>query len=389
MSFETKLAWRYFRSRRRGLVRFTSIIAVVGIAAGVASLIVAQAISKGFSDKMQEMVLDNTSHIAIFNEGKTNVSDWRILEQKIIDIENVNSISPTTYESAVITSDENSSYGVIRVMDAPAGRVTNAIKDADILVSLGLELAEKLKLKIGDEANIISLGEGIKPKTSTVRVKNIFETGLYEYDATWIAIDQKNYLRLKDVDKFSPTAFSVVVGDIYAADITARNLRKSLGEDFKVIDWQEANKPLFVALSLEKKVAFAVILVILFIAVLNITTTLALLVAERRLDIAILRTSGAKTQNLVTIFLFEGIILSLLGIVLGVIGSIVICFAGNYFKFISLPKEVYSVNYVPFHIDFWSVFGTVLLTFLLSLMAILYPALKASRIKPLENLRRQ
>ena len=365
-------------------MRFTSIIAIVGIAAGVASLIIAQAIASGFADEMQDKVLQNTSHITIFDESNISFSNSEIINQKIKNVENVESVLPTTYESAVISSDKNSSYAVLRVQ-SPKSKVQSP--KSKVQISVGKEIAEKLKLKIGDKVEIITLENEETPQNSKVFVKDIFETGLYEYDSTWIFVDERNYLKLKNLQKFSPKIFSVSVKDIYKADETASQIRQILGKDFKILDWQEANKPLFAALSLEKKAAFAVILLIIFIASLNITTTLSLLVNERKTDIAILRTCGAKTKNLVAIFLFEGIILSLIGIISGVILGLLICFSGNYFKIISLSKEVYSLNFIPFRVDFLSVLLVIILTFLLCMSAIIYPVLKAGKIKPLEIFR--
>lgn len=384
MPFEFRLAWKYFRSRRNWLVRFTSIVAVIGIAFGVAALIIANAISKGFADEMQEKVLQNTSHVTIYSEGKTEIADWEIIKRQVEQIENIENFKATTYESAAISSRENSSYAVLRV-EIGESRVKS--EESEIQVSIGKELAESLELKVGDVAKIITLEDENLPIKANVRVKDIFETGLYEYDSTWVFVNKANYLKIKNADKFSPKVFSVLIKDIYKADETASLIREKLGNDFKVLSWQEANKPLFAALSLERKVALAIILLIIFIAVLNITTTLSLLVAERKLDIAVLRTCGAKTKNLVSIFLIEGIILSLLGVILGLIIGLSVCFIGNYFKIISLSKEVYSLNYIPFNVDVWSVLTVILLTFLLSLIAIFYPVLKASKIKPLENLR--
>ncbi len=388
MSFEIKLAWRYFRSRRKYLVRFTSLIAVIGIAAGVASLIAANAISKGFSDEMKSKVLNNTSHITIYNESETVISDWQIIARNVEKIENVENFQPTSYESAVISSDANSSYGILRVSGVRSSefRIQNSNK-LEIFVSIGKELAEKLELKIGDEAKIITLEDENTPINSNVFVGDIFETGLYEYDATWIFVDKVNYLRLKKSDKFTPKVFSVAVKNIYEADKTADLIRKNLGGDFKVLDWQEANKPLFAALSLERKVAAVIILLIILLAVLNITTTLSLLVNERKADIAILRACGAKMKSIVAVFLFEGIILSLTGIFAGMILGLAICFSGNYFKIISLSKQVYSLEYIPFNVDFISVLTIAAAAFLLSLTAVSYPAFKSSKIKPLENLR--
>lgn len=385
LSFEFKLALRYFRTQRKSLVRFTAIVAVVGIAAGVAGLIIAQAISKGFSDEMRDKVLNNTAAITIYLEGNTKLSNWEIIKAKIKMIENIKTIEPTSYESTIISTGENSSYAVLRVQSLDF-RV-QSLPESGVQISVGRELAEKLELKIGDNAEIITFENEKNPKNSTVLVTDIFETGLYEYDSIWIFVDEKNYLRLKESDKFSPEVFSILVRDIYQTDKTAEQIRRQLGEGFRVLDWQEANKPLFAALSLERKVTFTIILLIIFIAVLNITTTLTLLVAERKLDIAVLRTCGARTKNLVLIFLFEGIILSLTGIISGLIIGLSVCSAGNYFKLISLSKEVYSLNYIPFRIDPVNILIIIGLTFLLSIAAILYPAVKASRIKPLENLR--
>ena len=182
---------------------------------------------------------------------------------------------------------------------------------------------------------------------------------------------------------------SVSVKDIYRAGETANAIREILGDKFKVVDWREANQPLFAALSLERKVALAIIGLIIFIAALNITTTLALLVNERRLDMAILRTCGATTKSLTFIFLLEGFFLGFAGIVGGVIIGLLGCCLGNHFKLISLSAEVYSLNHISFAPTTANVLLIMFAVFLLCLAATVYPAWKASKIKPLENLRRQ
>jgi lipoprotein-releasing system permease protein len=140
---------------------------------------------------------------------------------------------------------------------------------------------------------------------------------------------------------------------------------------------------------LERKAALAIISLIIFIAALNITTTLALLVNERRLDIAILRTSGARTRSLMTIFLLEGLFLGFTGIFFGVALGLFGCLIGNYFKIISLPEEVYSLSYIPLRPEISNILLIIFIAVFLCLVATLYPALKASRIRPLENLRTQ
>ena len=180
-------------------MRFTSIIAVVGITAGVASLIVANAISTGFSDEMKSKVLSNTSHITIYGEGKTSISNWQIVKGKVEKIENVESFEPTTYESSVVSTENDSSYAVLRVEKSVTSALTDDLNVGQIQVSLGKELAKKLKLKVDDEAKLITLENEGTPNTSTVYIKDIIETGLFEYDSTWIFVDEANYLKVKRI----------------------------------------------------------------------------------------------------------------------------------------------------------------------------------------------
>jgi lipoprotein-releasing system permease protein len=393
MTFALKIAWKYFRARRKSLARFTSIIAVVGIAAGVASLILAQALARGFSSEMQEKILGNTAHITIFQIDGAEIANWQSLKENLMKTENVRAVSPTTYESILISGTKNTSYAVLRLTENSLKDEESATKDemnfpSTIEVSVGAELAEKAGLQIGGEADlIVPAPNNFVPRTVHVRVAETFRTGLYDYDSTWIRVSPGNFKRIYERADFAPTILNVSVTDVYSADQTAQKIREILSPDFKILDWQEANRPLFAALSLEKKAALAVILLIVFIAVLNITTTLALLVNERKLDIAVLRTCGAKTKNLLLVFLFEGAFLGLTGTICGVILGIIGCFAANYFRLISLPADVYSLSYVPLEFSYTDIVLTALAAFVLSLIAAIYPAWRAARLKPLENLR--
>ncbi len=393
MNFESKLAFRYFRARRKSLTRFTSLTAIVGIAAGVASLILAQALARGFADEMQDKILASTAHVSVFQTSGAEISDWQTIKTNIEKSANVAEVSATVFESAIIAGTQTTSYAVLRVIQnqpkLPNESRTPQTKDQLIDISIGKELAEKMNLKIGDTAEIILIENVESPRNRKVFVGEIFQTGLYEYDATWIRLSPESYVRLKGQNAFAPTVLNVAVKDIYKADETAKEIRQRLNDDFKVVDWQEANQPLFAALSLERKVALAIISLIIFIAALNITTTLALLVNERRLDIAVLRTCGAKTRQLIFIFLFEGLLLGLVGIFGGVVCGLFACWAGNYFRVVSISKEVYSLSYIPFRPDSETIALIIFVAFAVCLAATVYPAFKASRVKPLENLRQQ
>ena len=384
MSFELKLALKYFRSRRKSLARFTSIVAIVGIAVGVAALIIAQSLAKGFQDEMRDKILANTAHISIFRTDGGEISNWQDIKNNLAKTENIKEIVPTSFENSFLISEISADYAALRVVPNFKSQTSNSDK---IEIALGKKLAEKANLKIGDEAEIITLENEIAPNRTQIRVAEIFETGLFDYDSTWIYISPENFARLHNRQDFVPTNLSISVRDIYRSNETAQKIRENLGGNFKIIDWQEANQPLFAALSLERKVSLAVISLIIFIAALNITTTLALLVNERRLDIAILRTCGAKTASLIKIFLLEGLFLGFTGIFCGVVLGLSACFAGNYFKIISISAEVYSLNYIPFHPQIPNILLIITIAFAVCLAACIYPAFKASKIKPLENLR--
>jgi lipoprotein-releasing system permease protein len=397
MSFELKLAWKYFRARRKSLARFTSATAIVGIAAGVASLIIAQALARGFSDEMQDKILGNTAHISVFSSDGAEIANWREIKTNLEKLENVEEISATVYENAFVVGAESVSYATLRVVSSPKSQVPSQndenqkpkTENQSVEISIGEKLAEKINLKTGDEAEIVVLENQIEPKRVKVFVAETFRTGLYEYDSTWIRVSPENFAKLHDKKVFTPTNLNILVKDIYKARETAQKIKEILGENFKTLDWQEANQPLFAALSLERKVSLAIISLIIFIAVLNITTTLALLVNERRLDVAVLRTCGATTRNLVSVFLLEGLFLGFFGIASGVVLGLLACFAGNYFRVINISAEVYSLSYIPFHADLFNVLLIIFIAFLLCLIATIYPAYKASGIKPLENLRTQ
>ncbi len=429
MNFELKMAWKYARARRKSLARFTAIVAVAGIAAGVAALIVAQALARGFADEMRDKILSNTAHVTLFRKDGEEISEWQKLKAALEKIENVTAVTATTYESALIAGEKSTGYCILRARSEPpavAGGLTpeenqpqmntdeqrlknqtqseSEISDLKsqrdgqqttndgrfIKISIGAELAEKTGLGVGDEAEIIFPGDdGFAPRSSRVLVREIFRTGLYDYDSTWIYVSFEDFPEISGKSNFAPTVLSLSVRDVYAAGETAGEVRRISGENFRAIDWQEANRPLFAALSLERKVTLAIISLIIFIAVLNITTTLALLVNERRLDIAILRTCGAQVRSLITIFLLEGLFLGAVGIVCGLCLGLALCFAGNRFRLISLPSDVYSLSYIPLRAQVSDVLLIAAVAFALSLAATVYPALRAARIKPLENLRNQ
>ncbi|MEJ7849322.1 MAG: ABC transporter permease [Pyrinomonadaceae bacterium] len=374
------MALRFMRGRRRSIVRFTSAVAIIGIAAGVASLIFAQALARGFQSEMQEKILANTPHITVFSRDGSKIANWESIAGNIGQIENVRSISATDHEPALLAGPDSTNYAVVRVSGS-----NNS--GGEIEIAAGVELAAKSGLKPGDKAEIVALENGATPNTVPVRISNVLNTGFFEYDSTWIIVSPDNFIRIFGQTEFVPSALEISVNDIYQSGTAAAVIREQTGGNFRVVDWQEANRPLFAALSLERKAALVIISLIIFVAVLNIATTLALLVNERRRDIAILRSCGALGKTVVGMFLFEGLILGLIGVVSGLVLGLTACLMANYFRLINLSAEIYLLSYIPLRPTVIDVVTISLFALILCLTATIYPSIKAAGVKPLENLR--
>lgn len=389
MLFEIRLGWKYFLKGRRRLAGFTSLVAVLGIASGLAGFILAKAIADGFENEIRDKILGGNFHITVTAADGAWISNWGLVSRKLTGIGNVERVTPTSYTSAVIMGKERSAFAVLRVTDrADIDRPEDRTGSEDVIpVIVGKELAASLSLAKGSGAEIVTVTESGSARTSEVRVVGVFSKGLYEFDSTWIYLSPLSFAKLVGQEDFEPPAYGVEVRNEFAAARTAADIRKVLGKGFRVIDWQEANQPLFAALSLERTVALSIISLIVFVAVLNITTTLALLVNRRRSDIAVLRACGASMRKIGAVFVVEGTVLSVAGVVLGLAAGLAGVLLANSFRIVSLPKEVYSLSSVTLVVDYGTVAIAALVTLTLCLAAMVLPVIMISRIKPLENLK--
>jgi lipoprotein-releasing system permease protein len=219
-----------------------------------------------------------------------------------------------------------------------------------------------------------------------VRVVGLFRSGLYEYDSAW------TYLSLDAVEGLvgarpSTAVVSIEARDIYASDEVARRVRAAMGAGWTTVDWREANRALFDALALERRTVALIIMLVTVVAALNITTTLALVVIERRADIAVLAALGARPLGVTLVFVTEGAIVGAVGALAGVVTGLAACAAAERFHLVRLPPDVYSIASVPLHPHAGDVLLAALAAFAVSLIATIYPALQASRVRPAEVLR--
>ena len=425
MPYELFLALRYLRARpRQRLARATVLAAVTGIAFGVAALIVTTAIANGFRDEMRDKILRGTAHITVMRADGSPIANYQAIVSRLQSLKGVSAAFPTTYNGALLSGPTGSAYAVLRGVDVNSpqsvsdisptineGSVTSLGQTsvADIKapptenrkrtqtgafepnIIIGVELARRTGLAVGVEGLIISgnaksLAAGGTPREQRVRVTGTFRSGLYDYDSSWV------YLALDEVADLSgvphtASVISIQIAEIYDTSRVTQDVRTLMGHEYTTVDWQEANRPLFAALALERRMVMLIISLITLIAALNITTAMVLLVVEKRSDIAILAAMGARRINVMAIFIIEGSIIGLTGTLAGALLGIMACAAGNYFQLVSLPGEVYSLSNIPFHLRATDVLLAVLIAFALSLIATVYPARAASGLRPVEALR--
>jgi lipoprotein-releasing system permease protein len=395
MPYELFLALRYLRSRRkRRLARATSVAAILGIAMGVAALVVAFALSNGFRNEMREKILQGTAHLSVIRADGRAIENYSELAARLKQINGVATASATSYDGALARGTKGSGYAVIRgvekdavqstwlregsfepLFDTTSTGVPNAI--------VGADLAARIGLATGDVFQVQPANESIKRR---LRVAGIFRSGLFEYDSTWIyvAFDTAS---LFAGDNHAASVMSVQVNDPDDVKNVASSVSKTIGNSYTIVDWQQANQPLFTALALERRMGLFIISLIIAIATLNITTMLILVVVERRRDIAILNALGATRTGVMLLFIIEGAVVGAIGAVGGVLIGFLACVLGNHYKVVSLPADVYSISNVPLITRPWEMFFAALVAFVLSVLATIYPARAASRMRPIEALR--
>lgn len=416
MPFELFLALRYLRARRgRRVARWTAGAGLVGIACGVAALIVATALANGFRDELRDKILRGTAHVTLSRAGGATLEEARAAAVRARRVEGVVDAQPTTYEGALLAGNDGATYALLRGLDGDSPRARAGVRatvtrgslddlfktpegdeDEAVPVVLGEELAARAGLtKVGDEGYVLTAsaaGEFARgsaseaPGALRVRVVGLFRTGLFEYDSAWTYLSSSAAAQAGG-GRAPAFVVSVEARDLYASAEVARRLRDELGAGWTAVDWREANRPLFEALALERRTVALIIMLITVVAALNITTTLALVVVERRTDIAVLSTVGARAPSVTLVFMIEGAIIGAVGALAGVAVGLAACYLAERFQLVRLPPDVYSLSAVPLHPHAADVLTAALAAFVVSLLATLYPAWQAARVRPAEVLR--
>lgn len=393
------IALRYIKGRAKK-ISFSSVISISGVALGVMALIVVISVISGFHEDLQKKILGTQAHAVVlsYSGGISNYIEIMSFLKKKNDVV---STSPFVMGQALITSGKRAHgvyvRGIIPEYDRYTTEVFNRIKyriDYSVKepwIIIGKELANQLGVLPGDTITVISptgsVGPlGIIPKIKKFIVTGIFEIGMFEYDANLVITDLKVAQEFFDYGN-RVTGIQIKLKDIYKADVFARQVTKELDGQFYVKDWMQMNRNLFSALKLEKFAMFIILILIVLVASFNIISMLMVNVTEKRRDIAILKSMGASDCLIKLIFMAQGFIIGVVGIVVGLIGGVVLCEIIKTYDIIKLPADVYYLSRLPVKVKAFDIFLICLSALFISLMSTVYPAHRASKINPVEILR--
>jgi lipoprotein-releasing system permease protein len=430
MRFEFFVATRYLRAKRRqAVIGVITGISIAGVAAGVASLIVALSINNGFRQDLQDRLLGSTSHINLLRIESDGIKDWRPLMDRLSKQPHVVATAPAVYEQVLISRGARARGAVLKGMipayerkvsdllksvnigsadaleDSPAavGENTSTVESVDSMravqnrlaamppIILGKDMAENLGATAGSVVLVTSpQGEltpyGMVPKYNRFRVAGIFNSGFYDYDSSWAFARLSDTQRLFGIgDQVSVIEFKL--DDIYQAGLVSQQLEKAAGPGFMATNWMEQNKAIFRALRLERLVTFITIGLIVFVAALNILIALTMMVMEKTRDIAVLMSMGTRKSQVRRLFIAQGVLIGLIGTGIGLIFGYLLSWAGGHYHFLSLSPEVYSIDYVPFAPRALDGVLVAAIAVGISFIATVYPSWAAARILPAEALR--
>jgi len=432
MRFEFFVASRYLRAKRRqAVIGIITGISIAGVAAGVASLVIALAINNGFRQDLQNRLLGSTSHVNLLRVQSDGIKDWQPLIERLSKEPHVIAAAPAIYEEVLISRGPRARGAVLKGMvpadERKVSDLLNAIKQgsADALseqrtgerpaptspapispdsieaaeqriaqmppIILGKDMAEELGATVGSVVLVTSpQGEltpfGMVPKYDRFRVVGIFDSGFYDYDSGWAFTGLSDAQKLFGLgDLISVIEFKV--DDIYKAAQIGAQLEQAAGKGFMATNWIEQNKALFRALRLERLVTFITIGLIVFVAALNILISLTMMVMEKTRDIAVLMSMGTRKAQVRRIFVTQGLLIGVIGTAIGLVLGYILSWAGGHYHLLSLAPEVYSIDYVPFAARATDGVLIALVAIGISLIATVYPSWSAARILPAEALR--
>jgi lipoprotein-releasing system permease protein len=402
---------RYTRARRRNhFVSFISGVSILGITVGVWALITVLSVMNGFERELRERILSVASHATVSARNGW-LQDWSELTRTVTDHPKVQAGAPFIYGQGLLTRANTVSGALIRgVLPERESQVStilehlktdeqNPLSPGDWKIVLGSQLARSLGVEVGDRITLIApkgkiTAAGLLPRMRRFEVSAIFELDMYEYDSGIALIHLDDAAQLLETGG-GVTGIRLRLAEIYDAPLISAELQQILGGAFRLSDWTREHANFFTALKIERRVMFVILLLIIAVAAFNIVSTLVMVVTDKRADVAILRTMGLAPLQVMAVFVIQGVVIgfggTLVGGLLGVLTALnietLVPWVENLFEIEFFPASVYVISDFPAELRWPDVYLISGVSFLICLVATLYPAWRASRTQPAEALR--
>jgi len=410
-AYELFIGLRYTRAKRRNhFISFISLISMLGIALGVAALIVVLSVMNGFQEELRARILGVASHAQVSGINNT-LADWRAVAAVVGRNPEVKAMAPYVMGQGMLSNGQRVQGAIIRgVLPDDEDRVADIgshmqagnlsdLRSGEFGIVLGIELARGLGVGVGDKVVVIApqgqvTPAGILPRLKQFRVVGIFEVGMYEYDAGLALVHLDDATKLFSLgDRVS--GLRLKLDDLYQAPRVSQEIQGMLPDDLYVTDWTQQHANFFRAVQIEKNVMFIILLLIVAVAAFNIVSTLVMMVTDKQADIAILRTLGASPGSVMKIFIVQGAMIGFIGTLIGAAGGVLLALnvetvvpaIERLFGVHFLSKDVYYISELPSKLMWSDVSVITVVSLVLSLLATLYPSWRASRTNPAEALR--
>ncbi len=411
--YELALGWRYTRAgratRRDGFISFISGVSMLGIALGVAALIIVLSVMNGFQREVRDRMLSVVSHIEILAPHGAPLPDVATTLAEVRRNPNVMGAAPFVSAQALLSRGQDMRGALVRgidpalessVTDLAAGneKTLKLLIPGEFRVVLGGELARSLGVRAGDVVTLIApAGQvtpaGVVPRLKQMTVAGTFDSGHYEYDAALVLLHHEDAQRIFRLE--SPTGIRLKLKDVHQARAVAAELAGTVSGGLVVRDWTQQNRTWFAAVQLEKRMMFIILTLIVAVAAFNLVSTLVMTVTDKRADIAILRTLGASPKSIMGVFVVQGAMVGVIGTLAGLTLGLAIAFnidvivpaIEQALNASFLPKDIYLISKMPSEPQSSDIVPIAVISLVLAFVATLYPSWRASRVNPAEALR--
>src|SRR3954466_14152150 len=413
LPFYLVLDWRYTRAgratRRNGFISFISGVSMLGIALGVAALIIVLSVMNGFQKEVRDRMLGVVSHIEVYGPGGGALADLQRTMSEVRRNPEVVGAAPFVAAQSLLARGEDMRGAIVRGIDpkiesqvtdlaAAAQGTLDKLVPGEFNVVLGAELARNMGVRPGDAVTMIAPGgqvtpAGVVPRLKQMTVVGTFDSGHFEYDSGLALVNIEDAQRLFRLD--GPTGVRLKLRDLDRARQVSAELTTQLTGDFLVRDWTQQNRTWFAAVQLEKRMMFIILTLIVAVAAFNLVSTLVMTVTDKRADIAILRTLGATPRSIMGIFMVQGAAAGIIGTLTGVLLGLVVAFnigiivpaLEHVLNASFLPKDIYLISRMPSEPQSADIMPIAVISLVLAFAATLYPSWRASRVNPAEALR--